>query len=388
MDLIFQEVDLNVMCAVFLLIITLYITSQLDLKKSKNKYILATSYFAIFQLLVTALIKVSILEPTIFNKNIIYYLYVCSFLNTSVIITSLSMFVLRYEEETIKESQAIKYSLRIPIVLVGVMLLLNAIYDNFFIINSHNVIEYRKYFNLLYFTITADIFILFIGLIINRKYFLREDYSILVSLEGHMLIALIIDILLPKFDIIWPIVAFNLCAILIGLRKRMVAFDRLTHAYIRENFEKELENKINKAMNTDKKNLFSLMFIDLDEFKQINDTFGHSEGDYVLRKFVKLLYEALGNKVKVVRFGGDEFIVYLDTINKRELSNALTQIAKVVNEYNENSGKRYNIKYSISAGIFNVKYKSLSKFLRKLDNEMYKSKKSKKERYDRLTCRK
>lgn len=386
MDLIFQEVDLNIMCAIVLLIITLYITSQLDLKKSKNRYIIATSYLAIFQLILTSLIKVSILEPTFMSKNLVYYLYVCVFLNTTVIITTLSIFVLRYEEETIKENKAVTYFLLVPIILVIIMLLINSMFSNFFIINSKNIMEHCKYFDVLYFTIIINIFVLFIDLILNKKYFLKEDFNILLTLEGNIVIALVMDMLLPKYDIVWAIFAFNICAILINLRERMVSFDRLTHAYLRENFEKEVESKIAKSQ--DKEKLFSLLFIDLDEFKQINDTFGHSEGDFVLKKFVKLLYDAVGNTSKVIRYGGDEFIVYLDTVDKMKLSKYVTKVAKVVNEYNENANKKYNIKYSLSSGVYTNKYKSLSKFLRKLDNEMYKSKKNKKERYDRLRIKK
>ena len=382
MNLIVQEIDLNIICSVFLFIVTLYISAQLDFKKSKNKYAIATAYFVIFQLIITAIIKLSKIEITLFSHDFIYYLYVCVFLNTVAIITSLSMFVLRYEEETLKQIKYIDHIIKIPVLIVSVMLIVNALYNNFFIVDECNLLIATKYFDILYFTIVINVFILFITLIINRKKFLKIDYNIVLTLEGNMLFAIIIDIVAPNLDIIWPIVAFNLTVILIGLRSRMVAFDNLTHAYIRETFEKEVENKIAKS-NKDK--LFSLMFIDLDEFKSINDTFGHSEGDYVLRKFVKLLYEALGPKVKVVRYGGDEFVVYLDIIDAKELNQNVAQIAKVVNDYNEKSGKKYNIKYSLSSGIYTNKYPSFAKFLRKLDNEMYKRKKAKKERYDRIT---
>ena len=89
----------------------------------------------------------------------------------------------------------------------------------------------------------------------------------------------------------------------------MAIKDQLTGLLNRQGFERKLESVFTKPV-------FSvlLMYLDLDNFKYYNDTFGHDIGDIVLKKFARVLIESTDDKDIVVRYGGDEFIIML--INK------------------------------------------------------------------------
>ena len=67
-----------------------------------------------------------------------------------------------------------------------------------------------------------------------------------------------------------------------------------------------------KAQRTDKK--FALLFIDLDRFKHINDSLGHTMGDLVLKEIAKRLQDTLRAEDTIVRLGGDEFIVLIEDL--------------------------------------------------------------------------
>lgn len=91
--------------------------------------------------------------------------------------------------------------------------------------------------------------------------------------------------------------------------------DPLTKVSIRRSFEINFNDKLEDYKKT--KAVFSLLIIDIDHFKNINDTYGHLNGDVVLRKLAKILFSSLRgrpgrNHDYLCRWGGEEFIVLLD----------------------------------------------------------------------------
>ena len=73
----------------------------------------------------------------------------------------------------------------------------------------------------------------------------------------------------------------------------------------------------------------SVLFVDLDHFKNINDTMGHSKGDQLLVQVAHRLLDCVKSSDMVARFGGDEFIILLDDIAEGEEA---AQIAKKIHE--------------------------------------------------------
>ncbi|WP_193224494.1 GGDEF and EAL domain-containing protein [Bacillus sp. B1-b2] len=85
---------------------------------------------------------------------------------------------------------------------------------------------------------------------------------------------------------------------------------------------------LNEKLNKNEINSMSILFIDLDQFKRINDTKGHSTGDVILEKVADRLQSVLDEKDFVSRFGGDEFLILLENKTKEETTN----ISKVIIE--------------------------------------------------------
>ncbi|ATP39573.1 hypothetical protein CSE16_05630 [Solibacillus sp. R5-41] len=114
---------------------------------------------------------------------------------------------------------------------------------------------------------------------------------------------------------------------------RLATFDQLTGVYNRSSYLKYIERLIQK------KNMkhIGLLLIDLDNFKQVNDQYGHLEGDEVLKQMADILRNAIGKKGSVVRFGGDEFAIVLEDANDQELHNiandVLTSVRKKQQEH-------------------------------------------------------
>jgi len=105
------------------------------------------------------------------------------------------------------------------------------------------------------------------------------------------------------------------------------SMDGLTNLYRKETaFE-----KMQEYVDDDAEGEFYFVILDLDDFKQINDQYGHQYGDRVLQKMAKILVREFGETSIIGRFGGDEFIILTKGISKEEvvvrLEQAKAQIA-------------------------------------------------------------
>jgi diguanylate cyclase (GGDEF)-like protein len=93
----------------------------------------------------------------------------------------------------------------------------------------------------------------------------------------------------------------------------------------------------------------SLMFFDLDLFKQVNDRFGHAEGDRALIAFAQLLQETFRESDVIGRLGGDEFAVLLTNADDNESQQALSRLRNELERHNREAQRGYDIAYSVGA---------------------------------------
>lgn len=154
-------------------------------------------------------------------------------------------------------------------------------------------------------------------------------------------------------------------------QEKLANTDTLTGAYNRR-YLKEFSTDYLKIIKREKKDL-SLLIIDLDDFKKINDTFGHEIGDNVLVKFVELIRKTIRENDLIVRFGGDEFILLLPNTN---IENAKLLGNKIINKINEHSMKS-EVKFSISIGVSSYCEKDISveNLISRADKSLYEAKK-------------
>lgn len=111
---------------------------------------------------------------------------------------------------------------------------------------------------------------------------------------------------------------------------------------------------------------------DLDNFKIVNDTYGHAAGDQVLQETTKIFREITGNKIHVSRWGGEEFLFVFSDIEEQTIENTLNEIISRIRIHKfESEGKEYSV--TISIGL--TKYaESIDKTISKADKNMYKAK--------------
>ena len=113
--------------------------------------------------------------------------------------------------------------------------------------------------------------------------------------------------------------------------KKMAIKDNLTGLGNRCYYDENIERMVQHANRH--RSHFSLMVLDLDEFKQVNDTHGHQRGDEVLREFSDILNQSVRGSDRVFRLGGDEFVIILEG----EQSEGMKTIAARIQHHVANS---------------------------------------------------
>ncbi len=156
--------------------------------------------------------------------------------------------------------------------------------------------------------------------------------------------------------------------------RHLAHYDLLTGMPNRTLFTDRLRQAIAKAKRD--KGRTALLFIDLDKFKPVNDTFGHEVGDLLLKEVAKRLQYCVRGSDTASRIGGDEFVVLLLTIEEEQ--DALMVAEKVRHELNqpfELAGNSLHISSSIGVAIYPEHGYDEAKLLRNADTAMYYSKK-------------
>lgn len=152
--------------------------------------------------------------------------------------------------------------------------------------------------------------------------------------------------------------------------KKLAYYDELTGVANRTLFY-ELAHRF---MDNAKRNnsILGLMFIDVDDFKNINDTYGHEVGDKVLIQVADILKKATRKNDVVARHGGDEFLILLPFIqNSSNYKIIATRIINTKNSIIDNEGNKINISLSMGISFYPTDGNDIDKLIAKADKAMY-----------------
>jgi len=158
--------------------------------------------------------------------------------------------------------------------------------------------------------------------------------------------------------------------------KALSLTDELTGLYNRRGFFNLAEQQLKLAKRG--ANKVYMLYLDLDSFKEINDTFGHDEGDKALKDLAKILKSSYRESDVIGRLGGDEFVVFPIGSDDETIRIVVDRLLKNIDIHNNNSNKSY--KLSVSVGVANydpIAPCSLGELITKADHIMYENKRNK-----------
>jgi diguanylate cyclase (GGDEF)-like protein len=164
----------------------------------------------------------------------------------------------------------------------------------------------------------------------------------------------------------------------IGKIAEIMPIDSLTKLYDRQYLLLKIKDEFNRFKRY--KTPFSILLLDIDDFKRINDTFGHQKGDEVLAEYAGLMHKSKRDLDICGRYGGEEFIILLPHTDMNEAEIIAERLRMLI----ENRFKN-NIGLTTSVGVSNcpVSSKTIKNLIKKADDALYKSKSLGK---NRVTC--
>jgi diguanylate cyclase (GGDEF)-like protein len=212
-------------------------------------------------------------------------------------------------------------------------------------------------------------------LVLKRKRIEQNTMFAYILFSLIPAIGLTLQIILPGIAYIPNSVAAALIILYLFVQNNKVRYDHLTGIFNRRHMDYYLEDKLISAKRGKP---FSAILFDLDDFKDINDTLGHSVGDIAIKKTAKILASASSKHEFLARYGGDEFLIITSKYEKQDIDEIVKRVYDAIDQFNKINDK---FKLSISHGHY-VYHKDLNlsrdQFIDVVDRNMYDNKINKK----------
>lgn len=362
------NLQINILSLFILSMLIFHCYLKLDRRKLSNKIFLDTSC-VIF--LIISIESITVLINGSSHINI----YINKLLNTLFfLISPLPIYMwdryLYIQIEKIKKINMLKVKyFKIPLLINTVLLIINLKFNIIFSIDKNNFFQHEK-FSIIPFLIGTFYYISIYIFLVKHKHTIPNDIYIFISIMYIFpFTASVLELFIPELLLTWGSITTVLIFSYILLQQELFETDPLTGAFNR-NFFNSFVSKANKfTMNLSK---LGAINIDLDEFKIINDTYGHKVGDDVLKNFVLLLNKAFKKKSKIIRMGGDEFIIIIENTSNEEIISHIRFLNIITEVYN--STNKYSIKFSYSYCIYSDDFNDIYDFFDHIDNKMYQNK--------------
>lgn len=249
-----------------------------------------------------------------------------------------------------------------------VLLVINIFYPLVFSVSDG---RYQRGFAYIIFLIFAAFYILdSLYLYVKR---VKKNGSLKLFPVHIFLIPVILGVVIQAFfveiAITWTSIAISVAGIMTALKNEIIFTDCLTGLYNREYLEFLHKRACNK-----KDCWVSGIMIDLNGFKQINDNYGHAEGDLALCIVADLLLKSFSEYGVVTRYAGDEFVIMLNTTDDQLIQKIIKSAKKNFVTENEKNDKLYQLSASMGYAITNLSNETIDDFMNRIDEQMYQDK--------------
>lgn len=253
-----------------------------------------------------------------------------------------------------------------PQIIVGIIMfcvnVLNFFVPVSYVITEQNMYERRPlsyiyYFVILYYCLSA--------LYITRRYEKENGAHAFFSIDMFLFPILVgagLQFLFYGLSLAWLSSAVGLVGLFMMQQNEMAYVDSLSDTYNRQYLNSLLASWMSKGYR------FAGAMIDIDNFKRINDAYGHSEGDQALKTVADILKRARRDHEWVFRFAGDEFIVLKKAASKCDIRAYMAEVEKALDAYNQVD---MNYRLGLSYGTSEFDHGSIDAFMKEMDDNMY-----------------
>ena len=258
-----------------------------------------------------------------------------------------------------------------PQIIIGIfmfsMTILNFFVPISYVITEQNVYERRPFSYVYYFVIFYYIISSFA---LTRRYEKENGAKTFFSIHMFLMPILIgagLQFMFYGLSLAWLSAAVGLVGLYMMQQNEMSYVDALTDTYNRQYMNLIMTSWIRRGKR------FSGAMLDMDDFKKINDVFGHTEGDNALKTVSDILKSAKKNNELIFRFAGDEFVVLkMSSSPHDDLSSYIKELNNQLELFNLGDHP-YRLALSYGVSTF-ADHGTIDSFMRELDSRMYEMK--------------
>lgn len=187
-------------------------------------------------------------------------------------------------------------------------------------------------------------------------------------------------------SLIYISIAVALVGVYFALQKEAAYIDPLSGAFNRmymnsylyaicRDYQKNAESYAKRSMQ------LACLLLDVDGFKQINDTYGHLQGDQAIRDIGALLLDSMPQNAVCARYGGDEFVVIVQICDVREIDEMIAELHARRRALNQSHKNPYQLHFSVGCALFDPGNDTPETMMKRLDDKMYQEKRERHARY-------
>ncbi len=210
------------------------------------------------------------------------------------------------------------------------------------------------------------------SIVVVKQYEERYDklrFFPLLLMMGPIVLGCTLQIIFYGVSLIWVSLSVGITAIYMAMQNESSYVDTLTGLYNRAYMDYVMDLYIKE----NKHKLGGIM-IDVDYFKQINDTYGHSVGDEALIDVARIILFSKPDKTLAIRFAGDEFILVVKDCNDASMQKIISDIRDELALFNETEGRQYKLSLSMGYALFDSEKDNSDSFFKHMDDNMYEEK--------------
>jgi len=367
--MILRQIDVLIF-SLIILIFLLY-----DTKKSHMKLHKHSNYYTYIVISTMALVTLEIFTWLFDGQpgNFFHYaVYITNSLFYLVNLIPLSLWFI-YLDECILYSEfekAFKKVFYLGMYMISsALVIINPFTGILFTVDSDNM--YKRGIGVL--IVMALNYIMYFGFTISiikhHKYISGRIYRLIIILGVLPAIGAVFQIAIYGLTLIWPMMTLVNLAGYMLIEREEIKRDSLTGLFTRTQLESRMIYKLSK------KQAFSILMVDLDKFKIINDTFGHKEGDEALKVVANILSKSIKHMDTAFRYAGDEFIVLIETSDKLAPELVKERLINNLSKYNEAQEKPYTISFSIGIKYYDgISSETIHSIISDADIHMYRNK--------------
>ncbi|MDO4481153.1 MAG: GGDEF domain-containing protein [Bacillota bacterium] len=179
----------------------------------------------------------------------------------------------------------------------------------------------------------------------------------------------IVQGLLYGLTIGWTTVAVSLLFVYLQLQSFNSYVDPLSGLFNR----RYMDNVLSRLSGGQEFSLYGIM-IDMNNFKNINDSFGHSKGDEAIRKMGEIISDSVSGRGLAFRYAGDEFIILLRTNNEDDVKRVMRLIENNTDKFNLSLEEPYTLSFAMGYSRYDAAAGGVEKFMYRMDMKMYEAK--------------